>query len=511
MELLQAVKSARQCGVPLIVIRTADPFSTIRRIEASPTFPKEQEPMIQWDVVRGAMGINKDSAEVLEKTLRDSGMEQAQTTNQTEFIAFADKLPRLSIVFMVNLHRFCAEDIGTIQAMANARESFKSANKTIIGLVPSITLPAELSQDVLVLDEPLPTDADLTAIAEDVYKSAQLPAPDPGTVERIVDATLGLAAFPAEQSMAMSITRKGMDIEELWNRKRSVISQCQGLSVVPPTMTFDDIGGVENIKTFMSRVMKGGEPPRCFVWIDEAEKAFAGSGVGTGGGDTSGVSQAFLGTILTDMQDNNYSGAIFVGFPGSAKSLVAKCAGATAGVPTIQFDPAAMKSSFIGSSEAQIRQALSVVKAVSQGRAFFILTSNGITTIPPELKRRCRAGIWMFDFPTKVERDVIWRIYLDRYAARLEGLDLTIPADENWTGAEISVCVDNAYKLRCSLRDAATYVVPTYQAMGQEKVAQLRAEASGRYISASYPGPYQHKRETATALPSSSRAISFND
>ncbi len=376
MNLTETVRAARRCGTPLMVIRTADPSAAIRRIREAVAAKEPDVPIIQWDVVRGASGVTEAGAEALQNALRDAGIEQASTTNPAEMLTFTAKLPRLTVVFMLNLHRFCQEDIGCIQALWNLRDDLKFKNSCVIGLSPNITLPAELAQDVLVLDDPLPTDSDLKAIAAGLYDAAQVAQPDAVVMERIIDATLGLAAFPAEQAMAMSISRKGMNVDDLWQRKRSLIAQTDGLSVVAPGQTFADIGGVDNCKLFMSRIMGGAEPPRAFVFIDEGEKAFAGSA--TGAGDSSGVSQNFLGTLLTDMQDNNYSGTIFVGFPGSAKSMVAKCAGATAGVPTIQFDLAGMKNSLVGASEANLRKALAVVKAVSQGRAFFIMTCNGI-------------------------------------------------------------------------------------------------------------------------------------
>jgi hypothetical protein len=47
----------------------------------------------------------------------------------------------------------------------------------------------------------------------------------------------------------MSLSKKGLDLEQLWERKRQVIEQVPGLSVWRGGETFDDIGGCENIKT----------------------------------------------------------------------------------------------------------------------------------------------------------------------------------------------------------------------------------------------------------------------
>lgn len=505
MTLNDRVRAAVRVGTPIIVLRTADNAAAIQNL--TPVLAGKT--MIQWDVVRGAVAVNEASAKALEQALKDANLDQKATTNAKPFLLFIKHLPVDSIIFMMNLHRFASDDINVIQALWNLRDDFKSKKKAVIGLCPHMTLPAELSQDVLVMDEPLPTDGDLKAIATGIYESAQLPAPDSAELDKIVDATLGLAAFPAEQSMAMSITRKGMNIEELWERKRKLIAQTEGLSVVKPTVTLDDVGGVANAKQFMRRVMAGAEPPRCFVFIDEGEKAFAGSAVGSG--DTSGVSQNFLGTLLTEMQDQNYAGVIFVGFPGSAKSMVAKAAGATAGVPTIQFDMTGMKNSLVGASEANLRKALATVKAVSQGRAYFIMTANGIATLPPELKRRFRDAVFMFDIPDREEKDVIWKLYLNQYADRLKGLDQTIPNDNHWTGSEISTCVHNAYRFQIGLKDAAEYIVPAFQSMGADRADALRKEASGKFISASYSGPYSHTRQTIEAATPNNRAIHFDD
>jgi ATPases of the AAA+ class len=58
------------------------------------------------------------------------------------------------------------------------------------------------------------------------------------------------------------------------------------------------------------------------VFLDEIEKAFAGTGT-----DLSGVKTEMTGTMLTWMQDNEADGLIFIGPPGAAKRAVAKATG----------------------------------------------------------------------------------------------------------------------------------------------------------------------------------------
>ncbi len=83
----------------------------------------------------------------------------------------------------------------------------------------------------MVLDEPLPSVDDLDRIVREIFASAEMETPEPDVRTKAVDALMGLAAFPAEQALAMSLTKKGLDYTGLWERKRQVIEQTPGLNV----------------------------------------------------------------------------------------------------------------------------------------------------------------------------------------------------------------------------------------------------------------------------------------
>ena len=93
-------------------------------------------------------------------------------------------------------------------------------------------------------------------------------------IDRTVDALVGLAAFPAEQALTMSLVERELDTADLWERRPQIIEQTAGLSVWRGCETFEDIGGVENVKSFLRAVLRGVDPPRVVVFIDEIEKAF---------------------------------------------------------------------------------------------------------------------------------------------------------------------------------------------------------------------------------------------
>ena len=496
-DIAKLVKQAQRVGTPLVAINTHDPAATIGAICA---LLDDQPPRIEWDFVRGLVGRN-DSGRKWVAELGD--FDQTQS-NPVGALIVAHKLPENSVLFIHLAPRWLGEP-AVVQAAWNLRDQFKADQRVVIFLGKQITLPAELQDDVMTFDEPLPTADELAQIVAQQHRNAELELiPEQAAVA--VEALRGLSAFAAEQVTAMSLTRSGLNLDGLWDRKRQQIEQTPGLKVFRGGETFDQIGGCDVIKSFLSRIMTGVARPNAVVFVDEIEKMLGGSG------DTSGVSQDQLGTLLSYMQDQSAAGMIFVGPPGAAKSAIAKAAGNAGGIPTIQLDLGAAKGSLVGQSEQQLRQALKVVTAVSNGKSLWIATCNAITQLPPELRRRFTLGTYFFDLPTAEERAMIWNVWLERFGFTNDRGFLTrkaegkttglvsrdespvIPNSDNWTGAEIKQCCEIAWRLGCSLLEAAEFVVPVSRS-APDKLAALREQANGRFLSASYPGVYQINRD----------------
>lgn len=476
--MLQTLKLARNRGVPLVAISTPDPDATIQTIAAG---LNGSTPLVRWDIVRGfreVNGLGNDALSVLD-------MPDA-LTNPAEAMTKALDLPQGTIILAETLME-CMNEAGisgvsVAQAVRQLREEFKTQQKMLVMVCVTVTLPDLLKNDVLVIDEALPGTDQLQEIIKSVYEGAEM---EPEDSSSMVQSITGLPAFAAEQALAMSLKSSGMNMSELWERKRQMIGQTPGLSVRNDTEKFDDIGGVNNAKSFLQKIIAGKLKPGATVFIDECEKAMAGSQ-----GDTSGVSQDFLGVLLSWMQDTNAAGILAIGPAGSGKSAIAKATGNEAGVPTIAFDIGGMKAQFVGQSEGRIRNALKVVDAVSSGRVLVIATCNNITTLPPELRRRFTYGTFFFDLPDSEERDVIWSIYREKYSIPEE---YELPENNGWTGAEIKQCCLLADSLAITLQEASQFIVPVYRA-AREQIETLRTLADGRFISASYPGVYTKKK-----------------
>ena len=482
-----SIKGIRSAGVPLAIIETADPTATILSCIRSLNGAADTLPIVRWDSVGAFSALSDPGNDALRRICNES--DPGTVTNPTEALAMLARAPKKTLAFVLNGHRFWNEPT-CAQAIWNLRDSLKPNGSTVILLCPSTGgLPDEIKSDIVVLTDPLPTPEEVDSIITEIVKAA---GQDPTALTdrpKLTDTLLGLSAFAVEQCLALSITREGIDRPGLWDRKRKMIEQTPGLSVWRGGEKFKDIGGYDNAKTFMANICAGNGAPRSIVFIDEIEKSLAGIT-----GDTSGVSQDYLRCLLTYMQDKDTAGVIFIGPPGSGKSAVAKACGNEAGIPTIALDLGGMKGSLVGESERRLRTALQVTDAVSQGSALFVATCNSIGILPPELRRRFSLGTFFFSLPTLADRIIIWQIYLKKF--KLPQQDR--PPDEGWTGAEIRNCCLIAWRLKCSLTEAAKFIVPV-SVSAQDAIDKLCRDAHRRYISASKPGLYEYERYAPSA------------
>lgn len=494
--MLSQFQSARRVSAPLIAINTPDPAATIQSACAAVDAAAAETPVVkvQWDYVRG---LRPASSPVREGDPSPAWIANLGEVDPTPFapiaaLQFAEKLPQRGILFMHLANRF-ASDPGFVQATWNLRDKFKSDGRTLVLLAKQMPVPAELSDDLLVLDEPLPNEEQLSEIVRQQHRNAGLDAKE-ANVYGAVEALRGLSAFAAEQITAMSLRKSGLNIDACWERKRQQIEQTPGLTVWRDGDKFESIGGCDVVKGFLSKILHGNNRPNAIVYLDELEKALAK-------GDLSGVSTDQLGALLSYMQDHHAAGMIFIGPPGSGKSAIAKAAGNEGGIPTIQLDLGAANGSLVGQSEQQMRAALKVITAVSNNRSLWIATCNSIADLPPELRRRFTLGTYFFDLPTAEERAAIWSIWSKVYEIQMfeRGHGSSVlcvnppPADDGWTGAEIKQCCDIAWRLGCSLKEAAAYIVPVSRSAA-DQLRKLREQADGRFLSASYPGVYKIDR-----------------
>ncbi len=421
-------------------------------------------------------------------------IEMPGVTDAQDPLAVIRALPQVAngssttLVVFESLHRFLGST-EIIQALSRQIHAGKNNRCFVIILAPVVQIPAELDKLFTVVDHELPGRDQLEEIARGVAtQDGELPSGD--ELGRVIEAAAGLTASEAENAYSLALVRHGrLEPETLWELKSQQLKKSGLVSLHRGTESFDQLGGLDNLKAFCLRAMRRqgeGQP------------------------------------------NNRPRGVLLLSPPGCGKSQFAKALGNETGRPTVVLDVGALLGSLVGQSESNVRAALKLADAMapcvlfadeiekalagasSSGQAdsgvtarvfgslltwlndhesdvFFVGTCNDASKLPPEFARAERFdGVFFLDLPGKKQRDAIWDIYLAQY-----GIDANQPKpdDTNWTGAEIKSCCRLASLLDVPLVQAAQNVVPVAVTAG-DKIEGLRQWASGRCLSADRAGVY---------------------
>lgn len=494
---IEMFTAAREISTPAVAVRTFDPASSIQSITKSlgPELA-ELTPLISWDAIHGLKGLNDSGVEALSKIATDADVELAATVDLPIALGTLEFAGEDIIAFIHNPHLVWETDKKVIQAMWNLRDTYKANGNMLVDLIGvGVELPAELQQDTLILEEPLPTREELAKIVVDTFGNAAVKADyaacksgaTPQVIKNATDALIGLPQFPADQATAMCLDKvKGiLDIDTLWTRKRDIVSANPGLSYHNGTETLKDMYGCNSVRKFGIKFMNGKFSPTLILRQDEIEKQFAGNGT-----DSSGTKGNLLGEWLTWVNDRRVMCSLFLGVPGSSKSHSAYCMGGEFGRPVINYSIPGMEHEHVGMSAKHQRTAHKVLDAISDGRIWLIATANSLNGLPAELISRFQVGgIFFFDAPDDDEKIGILKLKIAAY-----GLDASqeFPDMTNWTGRDIDNCARKADTLDVSLVEASEYIVPLLTSH-KEQMDALRQSANGRYLSASKPGVYEYK------------------
>jgi ATPase family associated with various cellular activities (AAA) len=397
-----------------------------------------------------------------------------------------------ALLVLRNFHRFLGS-AEVIQALDSQVVAGKQARTFIVILAPVVQVPVELEKLFVVVDHDLPGTDQLGSIARSIAtEPGELPVGE--GLAAVLDAAAGLTRMEAENAFSLSLVRHGrLAPDVLWEIKAGMLKKSGLLTLHRGGETFADLGGLEALKSFCSRALRPGRP--------EGVRA---------------------------------RGVLLLGPPGSGKSAFSKALGCETGRPTLILDVGTLLGSLVGQSEANVRQALRLVDAMSpcvvmvdevekalagsSGSAgdsgvsarlfgtllswlndrtsdsFVVCTANDISKLPPEFSRSERFDATFFlDLPGPAEKRAIWRMYQEKYRLDPAG---PLPADREWTPAEVKACCRLAALLDVPLVEAAQNIVPVAVTPG-ESVEQLRQWAAGRCLSADRSGLYTRGTEAA--------------
>ena len=318
--------------------------------------------------------------------------------------------------------------------------------------ISSYPVVSELKNYFIAIDYPLPNEKEIREIVMEFIKPYEEANITKNELNMIVDLCKGMSKAEIEGALSVSlVTKKRIDLDILREEKARIVRKSGLLEWIEEVPYIDEIGGLENLKDWFRKIAYAFKHP------ERASK---------------------YGLKVP-------KGCLLTGIPGTGKTLSAKAIASLFEVPLFRLDVAKLYGSLVGETEKNVREALSLIDAMSpcvvmvdeiekaisgihsssfsdsgvtsrlvgsllyylqekKSRSFFVCTSNDITLLPPEFLRKGRFDeIWYVGLPNEVEREHIWAIHLGK-----TGRDYTkysirefVEKTKGFTGAEIEAVI----------------------------------------------------------------------
>lgn len=349
------------------------------------------------------------------------------------------------------------------------------------------------------------------------------------TRDGIALAAKGLTRTEARNQFSMCLIEAPHVItaSRVFERKRQVIEkQGLGLEILKGTVTFDEVGGYEFAKKYLTAMIN-------------ASALYRGD------------------------RELKPRGAILAGIPGTGKSLLSLALANSINPkrPAIRWNPSLTGSKYVSQGAHNQKRVLEILEqnaplvlqcdeaekqqqagysgadSASSGQAaemqslwltwheestadvYPIFTMNqgvfDIANTRPEFLARFDR-VFFVDVPTREQKDTIWQIELRRKkliehpeewdALKQKG---AIPDDTDWVGRDIARCCREAKLMNVPLSEV---VVGTASSQARELIQRMRELAKGRFMSVDYSGFYEPEKHASRVLETmtSSRDIVRN-
>lgn len=426
----------------------------------------------EWDIVNGTREFTRE--EINNESKNGDGNSDIGATFQEPLGVIRDQVApeagRMRYFVYVNPHPFMENNPHMQQLLLMYNEFLPACGACVILITPDQPLPEGVAGDsILSIRFLTPSLNELrTNLSENVeHWSTEFSEGtdlDEEAIDRVCYTGAGMTRLQFETHTAIAVARAGLESEneltesrlcdQVRTGKTEIVNGSDILELYPPS-SIDDVGGMENLKTWVSR--------RSNCYSEEAKEF--------------GIESP--------------KGMVLVGPPGTGKSLVAKAISSVLGVPLVRLDFGRVFSSFVGSSEQRIRSALHMVESMSpcvlfcdeidkglggiaggggsdsgvsmrvlgsfltwlqdcKYPVFTMVTANNIDGLPPELMRRGRFdAIFSTSMPDADERREVLRIHLAKRGRDLDDypedeVQSVIDACNNYVPAEIEAAVKDA-------------------------------------------------------------------
>lgn len=326
----------------------------------------------------------------------------------------------------------------------------------VVIIVSSILkFPKELEKFITILGMDYPTQDEIKTLIKAFADEHDATI----TEELLEDMSMyfkGLTEFEIEYLLAAALATDGMftrsDLNLIFDQKQQMIIKSGILEMIPLKEGPEDIGGLENLKS----------------WLERKSKVFKS------------INKA------VEFGVNMPKGVLIAGVPGCGKSLCAKVTAQMFDVPLLRLDMGKIMGKYVGESEENMRKAITLAEAISPcilwidelekafagvngtgnevtvrlfgtfltwmqektSSTFVVATANDITKLPPELMRKGRFDeIFYVGLPKPEERRKIFEIHIGKRRKQdLHSIDISslVSQTDGYSGADVEGVVIDA-------------------------------------------------------------------
>lgn len=425
--------------------------------------------MNQWDLKKGMIDsltgnqLSSSNAEIHKQAVAavnyvlDEAKDLNKKLKESESVSHSGKM---FVFFDLHHHFNTSFPSPALPFIERTLKEFESTSSTacIIVVNNAFVCPSSLSNYFAVLDFPYPSEAELDRSARTITKQATLNFPNiqqeyQTKKQEILSSVKGLTLTEAENAWAKSlVATKSFDIRYIIGEKKQAIRKSGVLEYINPQFTFDDIGGLENLKK----------------WIKLRKNGFSKEARNFG--------------IDTP------KGLLLIGVPGTGKTLSCFAASLYYQVPFLRLDMSSLYGSLLGESEGRMKAALKQAESLSPcvlqldeidkgisgtgssnqtdggvtsrlfgslltwlqektASVFVMATANNHNAIPVEFLRAGRFDeIFFVDLPHKKQRKEVLSCLIKRKKRDINNFDLDLLAEQSqdYSPSELEKAINNS-------------------------------------------------------------------
>lgn len=448
-------------AVAVTLVRTREPYRAIETLRDFAAGEKDMGFRV-WTIADGWMTY--DLKDPLKEPKTDAATaEVGMAIRSIKGVGGNDTFGN-GVFVMMYPHKMITQSPVMMQIIKDYARKFPETMKRVVLLTtPGWSLPAELEDDVPILDFDVPALAELREVYQRVWQGVpepRRPRFNDTEIDRIMSAGAGMTEHEFESGVSRAFVETRTQLpnvpadviaSKIAIVKTEAVKRSEVLEIMPSDK-IENIGGLENLKSWIRK------RARCFS--QEAKDA--------------GVEAP--------------KGIALIGPPGTGKTASAKAIASVLGLTLIRFDVGKVFGSLVGQSEARVREALKMVEAMAPcvlmidevdkafagstggggdggvgtrvlgtmltwmqetpAPVFMVVTANRTANMPTEFLRRGRLDeIFSVTVPHAGERLEVLKIHLRKRRVNpdeIADLDKAVEASEGYVSAELEAAVKDS-------------------------------------------------------------------